>query len=203
MKKTDSYFNGIELRRKFSLLNAILFLAGSILVPGCAPTPTTVVQKTVGPRPEAAREGQSGFLTVYSASIWTTADDRSSSLLSYTDYEVRAFGGTTFKHVVNGDEEPAQVDLPPGHYLVVAQSDTSGTVSVPVAIERGKTTVVHLGREQDRGKFLAGTDKADLVRLPDGQVVGYRARDAEAWPRSTMVAAQFRERSSTPEQPKG
>jgi hypothetical protein len=71
------------------------------------------------------------------------------------------------------------VILPKGTYTVVAQSDTSGTVSVPVAIETGRTTVVRLERKKDWKEAPAGIDSDDLVRLPNGQPLGFRARRAE------------------------
>ena len=93
--------------------------------------------------------------------------------------QIDAADGTVFKEVANDDQEPTHVILPKGTYTVVARSDTSGKVSVPVAIETGKTTVLHLEREKDWKDVAAGIRSADLVRLPNGQPIGFRARHAE------------------------
>jgi hypothetical protein len=71
------------------------------------------------------------------------------------------------------------VTLPKGTYTVVAWSDTSGEVSVPVAIEAGRITVVHLEMEKDWKEASAVIRSSDLVRLPNGQPIGFRARHAE------------------------
>jgi hypothetical protein len=128
-------------------------------------------------------------LTVYTATAWTTNDD-GPSLLSYTNYQIDATDGTLFKEVPNGQQEPTRVILPKGTYTVVAQSDTSGMVSVPVAIETGKLTVVHLEREIDWKEASAGIRSADLVRLPNGQPIGFRARHAELLKGSIVTVAQ-------------
>jgi hypothetical protein len=55
---------------------------------------------------------------------------------------------------------------------VRAQYDRGGFVVVPVVIVPGKTTIVNLNGEE----LSQGTGAAkDFVRLPDGQVVGWRA----------------------------
>jgi hypothetical protein len=111
-------------------------------------------------------------------------------LLSYTDYDVKEADGTLFKRVANGDEAPNRVVLPKGPYTVVAQSDTGGTISVPVTIESGQTTVVRL--DGDANQAFAGIAKADLVRLPNGQAIGFRARHAMPLKTPAIMTAQSR-----------
>jgi hypothetical protein len=117
------------------------------------------------------------------------ADD-DPSLLKYTNYQIDAADGTLFKEVPNNDQEPTRVILPKGTYTVVARSDASGMVSVPVAIETGKTTVLHLEREKDSKEAAAGTRSVDLVRLPNGQPIGFRARHSELPKGPVMAVAQ-------------
>jgi hypothetical protein len=167
----------IYLTRK-PLRTAILLLAASTIATACTLRPATIVDDTVGPGVAAVGEFQQGYLTVYSASIWTTADDLTSSLRSYTDYDIHRVDGSLLKHVVNGDEEPLQVALPAGQYFVVAQSDNAGTVSVPVAIENGQVTIVGLDAFASEERFV-GVDPTDLVRLPDGHPIGLRADRVE------------------------
>jgi len=179
MKFIQDNHRTIGAKRTLSFLGAILLLVTAGAATSCALDPATIVQDTVGPRSASTGTGEEGYLTVYSASFWTTADDLSSSLLSYTDYEVRHPDGSLFQRVVNGDEEPTPILLPKGRYVVVARSDTAGTLSVPVAIEGGRSTTVRLDAGQDSGKGFAGIDSASLVRLPDGQAIGFRARQSE------------------------
>jgi hypothetical protein len=174
---TLNHFTTIASRMKLTLRNTIL-LATAVLVASCASAPPTIVHETVGPGPTVVNEEHNGFLKVYSAAEWV-ADDDWPSLLKYTNYQIDAADGTLFKKVPNDDQDPTRVILPKGTYTIVAQSGTSGMVSVPVAIETGKTTVLHLEREKDWKEAAAGIDSADLVRLPNGQTIGFRARHAE------------------------
>ena len=176
MKTTLNHFSRTELKMKLALRNTIVSVA-AVLVASCASAPPTMVHETVGPIPGVANEEQNGFLTVYSATEWTTYDD--GPLLSYTNYQIDAADGTLFQEVTNGDYDPTRVTLPKGTYTVVAWSDTSGEVSVPVAIEAGRITVVHLEQEKDWTEASAGIRSTDLVRLPNGQPIGFRARPAE------------------------
>ena len=92
------------------------------------------------------------------------ANDYVGTLIAYTATEQRADGAYTFRYphtsyevyrdghpfrfVRNGQtlelETPTNVTLPKGNYVVVAQSENDGTVKVPVRIETGRTTVLHL-----------------------------------------------------------
>ena len=178
MITTLNHFTTITSRMKLTLRNTILSMATAILVVGCASAPPTIVHETVGPGPTVVNQQHNGFLKVYSATEWM-ADDDGPSLLKYTNYQIDLADGTVFKEVANDDQEPTRVILPKGTYTVVAWSDTSGEVSVPVAIETGKTTVVHLEREKDWKEAATGTRSSDLVRLRNGQPIAFRARHAE------------------------
>lgn len=79
-----------------------------------------------------------------------------------------------FQRMLNNDEEPARVILPNGNYTVVARSETAGEVTVPVAIGPKKLTEVNLGRKKD-WPITASVGSNALVRLPDGQPIGFRA----------------------------
>ena len=152
---------------------------------GCTTAPPTVIRDTVGPA-LARAQARNGTLMVYSGTAWMTNNDDGPALLVHTSYEIGdRTDGALIKQVVNGDDEPERVTLPEGHYTVVAQSDNFGTVIVPVAVEAGKTTALHLEREKDwRISTKAGTD---LVRLPNGQPIGIRARRAVSIEPSTSA----------------
>ena len=173
-----NHLTTITSRMKLALRNTILSVATAVLVASCASAPPTIVHETIGPGPTIVNEEHNGFLKVYSATE-SMADDDGFSLLRYTNYQIDAADGTLFKEVPNDDQEPTRVILPKGTYTVMAQSDTSGMVSVPVAIETGKTTVLHLEREKDWKDVAAGIRSADLVRLPNGQPIGFRAPHAK------------------------
>jgi major membrane immunogen (membrane-anchored lipoprotein) len=200
MKTTLNHFTTTELKMKLALGNTIVSVA-AVLVASCASAPPTMVHEIVGPIPGVANEEQKGFLTVYSRTVLTTPPPRDApSVLSYTDYEIDAANGTLFEQVANGDEEPTRVTLPKGTYTVVADSDTSGTVNVPVAIEAGKITVVHLEREKDWKEASARVRSADLVQLPNGQPIGFRARHAELLKDPMVRIAQSKHRPPVLEQ---
>ena len=132
-----------------------------------------------------------------------TTQRRTSNSYTYENHDYsfhHAADGTLFQEVTNGDEEPTRVTLPKGSYTIVADSDTSGEVSVPVAIEAGRTTVVHLEREKDWKGASARIRSADLVRLPNGQPIGFRARHAELLKGPMVRIAQSKHRPSLLEQ---
>ena len=189
MTITLDHFTTTASRMKLTLRNTILSGASALLLASCASAPHTIVHEIVGPGPTVVNEEHNGFLKVYSATEWM-ADDDGPSLLKYTNYQIDAADGTLFKEVPNDDQEPTRVILPKGTYTVVAQSDTSGKVSVPVAIETSKTTVLHLEREKDWKEAAAGTRSGDLVRLPNGQPIGFRARHAELLKGPVVTVAQ-------------
>jgi hypothetical protein len=189
MKATNSNFRRTESLIKAVFRNTIFSAVIAILEASCAFAPPTIVHETIGPAFVAPSPDRIGFLTVYSATTWVTNDD-GPSLLDQTDYDVYAADGTLFKQVANHDEEPARVTLPKGTYKIVAASDNSGMVSIPVAIETGRTTVVNLESGNGWKQTLAGIGNADLVRLPNGQPIGYRARANELSKRLEMGVAQ-------------
>ena len=74
------------------------------------------------------------------------------------------------------DEMPAVVSLPVGDYDVLADSEEYGRITVPVVIEAGVTTTLSL---DGRSRFPAMPETdASLVRLPNGQPIGWRAQPA-------------------------
>ncbi len=189
MKASISNSRRTESLIKPVFRNTVLSAVIAILEASCASAPPTIVHETIGPAFMAATPDRNGFLTVNSATTWVTNDDGPSSL-DYTDYDVYAADGTLLEHVANHDVEPARVTLPKGTYTIVAASDNSGMVSIPVAIETGRTTVVNLESGNGWKQTFAGIGNADLVRLPNGQPIGYRARASELSKRPEMAVAQ-------------
>lgn len=165
----------------------MIVLLGSASIPilcGCMGSPTQL--STVGPDPAGrAWAGAKGGLQVFSAT-----ETRANELVTvdyhgyfhpHSGYDVKDESGKTVRFVPNHasimDEWPEQVALPAGHYNVVAESARCGLVTVPVLIEPGKTTVVHLdGNWWPSSKTTA----KQLVCLPNGESVGWSSSAANS-----------------------
>jgi hypothetical protein len=96
----------------------------------------------------------------------------------YSDYRIYSADGQLRQRVHNDTGtalgSPVTVRLPPGQYRVVARANGYGTVTVPVVIATGGTTVIHLegGNWPDKAAF----NETNAVRLPDGRIVGWRGK---------------------------
>jgi hypothetical protein len=148
-----------------------------MLLPSCASMPATAVHETAGPQPGRLYP-PTGFLKVYSAT--EEHFDGDTAYYPHTDYRILTRDGSVFKEVRNAispsDEIPATVTLPSGAYTVVAESETSGMVSVSVVVRMGRTTVLHLERDKDWTPPTLARE-SDLIHLPSGQPIGFRAAD--------------------------
>jgi hypothetical protein len=123
-----------------------------------------------------------GYLQVFSSLVEQSDDqnqegnDPGPMWYQHTDYNVYDAEGKLVKHVDNTtghySTSPRLVSLRPGHYTVRARSGERLSVSVPVVIERGLTTKVHL---DEKWEPPAGTPKTEVVSAPDGNPVGWRA----------------------------
>jgi hypothetical protein len=95
----------------------------------------------------------------------------------HSDYRLCSADGKPLQWVRNRvgqlSEDPASVGLPPGRYSVTTRAAGFGTVTVPIVIEPGKTTSVHLDGSEPIGQ---GTGHG-FVSLPDGLIIGWRAKD--------------------------
>jgi len=112
---------------------------------------------------------------VYSA--WSCFDNYLTS--DHSGYNIYSNDGKLVKWVPNfieGDwtvEPPTRVHLPAGPYTIKAEGGIYGWILVPVVVKSGQTTPVYLDGERHSIDSLAGPN--NLVRLPDGQVVGWAA----------------------------
>jgi len=176
--------------------NAIAMSGIMVWVAGCASAPKVVVQEPVGPCQRVAAEGaRDGSLQVYSARerapldlnaevfFWNNDFGQNGFLYgaAHTGYTIFAQNGTVFEQVRNArnlnDGQPALVRLPPGRYSIEAEAEVSGGITiavvVPLVIEAGQTTRVHL--EPMRTPSGEAPDTSRLVRLADGRIIGCRA----------------------------
>jgi hypothetical protein len=128
----------------------------------------------VGPETTArAFRGNEGSLQVFTAT--TTAEvDFEAYFHPHTGYRIEDAAGNTVQFVPNHpsemSEQPDVVTLAPGTYRVVAESTWCGLVTVPVVIEQGRATTVHLD-----GSGRGGSNDPAFVHLPNGETVGWRA----------------------------
>jgi hypothetical protein len=118
------------------------------------------------------QEAAQGQLVVYTPDNFVDTNDAEHP--RHQAYVVLNPDGSVVERVANLSgpfgQDPEVVPLPSGRYLVHAWAINFGPVAVPVQIDRGRTTTVHL--DGDQGSSLAAASQAQVVSLPDGQVVG-------------------------------
>jgi hypothetical protein len=127
----------------------------------------------------AATSAATGTLVVHSAYVvGADFNARDRYRPAHSDYEIFTAGGALYERVHNQTgtmiPDAVPVTLPPGNYVVKAQANGWGTVSVPVVIKRGQRTAVFL----EGGAPVPGETASNLarfVRLPDGEAVGWKA----------------------------
>jgi hypothetical protein len=141
------------------------------LVLGCASAPVAVAP--VGPNPTGLRSADSnGQLQVFSAMLERT-EAYNPVWFQHTDYTLYDLNGKALRHVhnVTGNyaQDPPAISLPPGRYIVKAQAHDYLAVRVPVVIDPGRITRVHLNGDWQP----TYTDKTQVVALPTGTPVGW------------------------------
>ncbi len=172
---------------------------------GCASAPQVAVYDRLGPcHPARAASAADGALQVYSATAsppLDTLDPKPGPFFpnyaygqknfladsAHTDYALYAADGTFIGRVRNSrnprDAQPTLLKLPPGAYTVRAEvQDYPGlganlTIAIPVAIEPGETTTVHL---EPNWTATEEADRSRAVRLADGRVIGCRSEPTRA-----------------------
>jgi hypothetical protein len=148
--------------------------AGALaILAGCASAP--IVVSPVGPEPvSVAASASEGYLQVFTDTE-THEIGKNTKYYPHTDYSVHDDSGRVVEfvanHIGNMDETPARVTLPANRYNIVAESSSYGRVTVPVVIQAGRLTIIHLDGDW---KPPANTPKDNLVYLPDGEAVGWK-----------------------------
>jgi hypothetical protein len=181
---------------------AIILVAALLGTVGCASSSRVARLPGVGPGAATAESSDTeGYLRVYSAReqvpinvngeefYWNSDYGRNDFLYgaAHTAYTLLHHDGQLLMRVPNAtgmnDAKPTLVNLAPGDYLVKAEAaDYDGvdtTVTVPVCVVAGQTTVLHLDGQWSAGVTGAGND---LVRLANGSAVGWHCSSSETMP---------------------
>ncbi len=154
----------------------LMSLVGTTFLSACAFHDLPIAIQPVGPSPSSSSGFSArGTLVVYSG--WSVFNNYDT--INHSGYTVYSGAGKLVKWVPNylegniSSEPPSQVSLPAGSYMVRAISEDYGRVTVPVVIKGGKTTFVYLDNAS-QPPYLQ-RNQTNVVKLPDGQVVGWVA----------------------------
>jgi len=154
--------------------NQIVILCVIALITGCATDPKNSTVAEVGPGRLSTSDGdRQGILLVHSA---REASMNAPEQRFHSSYKILSADGALLQTVSNQGRnyrDPEPVSLPPGRYSVVARARNYGTLTVPVVIEAGKTTLVHL--DSCNRPVSRDDPSTDFVRLPNGQFIGWKA----------------------------
>lgn len=152
------------------------------LLSGCALTPIAVDPvgpASMGSKTPAPNWTGQGWLRVYTATD-VVPNGKTAYFYPHKGYEVYTGNGKLLEYVPNHDvamdESATLLKIHAGCYLVLAQSERYNAVSVPVIIQPGKITEVHLGCHW---QAPSNAPANEIVYLPDGRPVGWKSMFAE------------------------
>jgi len=175
--------NSLQKRRAFSrelLQRARVFGVLTVVCAfaGCAETRPMVITEAIGPNPTIERaRGTEGQLVVYTA--FDGFDTSDPDHAKHTPFTIFTRTGKLLMTVRNRTgsfyQDPMPVALPPGNYRIEGQAANLGRVAIPVIIEANRTTLVFLDGTKRPTRSRASDP--DLVSLPDGRPIGWRAHD--------------------------
>ncbi len=157
-----------------------LVAVAAIFVAGCASSAPALALAPVGPPQHAPTPASAqGTLLVYSAfNTGVPSPNLPDDIRQHSDYELRSPDGRLLQVVSNHagfqSEDPAPVPLPAGNYRITARANGYGLVNVPVVIAANQVTTVHL-EGGAAWPDQAALNTANSVRLPHGEVVGWKA----------------------------
>ncbi len=160
----------------YHLANCFAVVMLPLLV-ACAAPSNSRMFGPVGPQPVTSAElSPKGYLKVYTAT--EDHDDGDLHYFPHTGYTIYSEDGErVVQKVANAigihDQCPSLVQLPVGKYVVRAEAERNGMVRIAVLIKPGLLTVVDL--EYDAKQNIHHSNISDLVQLPNGQIVGWRA----------------------------
>jgi hypothetical protein len=192
---TDSYNSQHKNNKTHMIMNYLHSIGTALMMAslvGCVSTNKHSLLEPVGPSPfDRAEVPSQGALQVFSAKekslnhLISSDDYYEKDEVTYesahTDYTICTSGGERLKEVRNArtpnDDIPAMVMLSAGQYKVVAKAQLGDgwtiTYDVPVVIQSGHKTIVHLEPDWKPSEQLEG--KSSLVRGLDGRIIGWLA----------------------------
>lgn len=156
-----------------------IFVSTLLFAAACAPAQPWLVTDTIGPLPSPAAARPTGSLIVYTETERPGADP--TDYAPHSDYRLYSMDGSLLRWVTNRNapmgRAPATVELPIGHYKVVAAAPGAGLLNIPVVINQSQTTLVDLINEvfPPPSKQGPDLDTGHWVRLPSGQIIGSKA----------------------------
>jgi hypothetical protein len=156
-----------------SLLCAVAILSG------CVSSPRGMVLDPVGPPVLPVRTAPDhGSLVVFSAYVSGAVPNVPDEIKQHSDFDLQTADGRLLQTVHNLSgafgQDPLRVDLPAGHYIIVAPSNRYGLVTVPVLIASHQTTTLHLEGDASWPNQEA-FNSSNSVRLSDGEIVGWKS----------------------------
>lgn len=173
------------------ILFKVTVILAAVLLAGCAGNQGRPTVGVVGPAPirQSWHPTSSGSLTVFSAResvanpvIPGSSDSPGSGDSGFTwkfsSYKILSPSGGLIKFVNNNDGQsvtyPTKVELLAGKYLVKAETQKYGEVTVPVVIAAGQNTVLNLDNSGYWPRDV-GLNVTNAVCFPDGTMIGWRA----------------------------
>jgi len=179
---------------RLRVMLAWTLLLVSLSLVGCASNGPGLVLDPVGPPVFQPSAGSNGTLVVFSAYDPNAHFNSLPYRRVHSDYSLLAVDGTRLQTIHNDNgtsvEGPKAVPLPAGEYRVVALANGYGTVTVPVVVGVNQTTVVHLEGGSPWGN-KAPTAEVKSVRLPDGEIVGWRANTQRSAQTASPAPARY------------
>ena len=161
------------------LLFVTAVATGATFLCGCSSIRSGLVLDPVGPPPLASPgAGPTGTLMVYSAYEQGAEFNSPYYRRQHSDYQIFSADGKLLQAVHNDSGTllitPKRIELPVGTYRIVAQANSYGRVTVPVVIGAQQVTPVHL-EGNPHWPNRPELAKSNPVRLPDGEIAGWRA----------------------------
>lgn len=166
--------------RYMKTISNVCVVAVGLLLIGCATGKSGIVLDPVGPTSAQpfAIHSDNGTLIVFSAyEVNANFNSRDPYRHEYSSYKIYSNDGKLLQVVSNDTgsniDSPAEVSLAPGEYRVLAHANGCGTITVPVVVTASRVTTLHL-----EGGYSwpneSDFNKANAVRLPDGDIVGWK-----------------------------
>lgn len=163
-----------------------------VVLAGCAGNQGRPTVGIVGPAPicQSGRPALNGSITVFSArepvanpvipgSSDSPGGGDSGFTWKFSSYKILSPSSRVVKFVNNNDGQavvsPTKVELPAGKYLVKAETQKYGEVTVPVVIAEGRNTVLNLDNSDYWPRERLNVTNA--VCFPDGTMIGWRVNE--------------------------